>query len=242
MVCAVRSTRRVINIRANERSVLFFGSFGPDFVRAYGRGLIGRSVLRVYGRDYEIFGRHGIAMEAAEHRQLPGVGHRVCERTLQKPFFGHPLHWNFRFEKAAKIGKHFVKPLDVGSKIVRLWAVIDAADEKRSGVPEHAPYMADQFVRSADLIAGLEFGKSAWRIAQSFLGSVGKRRQKMAQHFTFFGHIDRRGRNLNVPKLRDSPLRNKAVRTNQFFPFSSQTEPESAPSSLVKKCRQKYFS
>ena len=85
---------------------------------------VGRDV-----RNHEILRRHGNAREPAEHHGLPGVRHRICERSLEQLLGTDVAKRRALLQMRRQIGEHRMESLDLGGKGRQRFRAVAATGE-----------------------------------------------------------------------------------------------------------------
>src|ERR1043165_8682259 len=140
--------------------------FGPDFVGAYGVGLIRAKALFLVLRDDEVLRWHGRPRQTTQERELAGVRHCVGKRSLQQTLFSHAFQQRITIsEVLGQQPEHLVKALDLLVKRSERLRPIMTTDKKRTRVTKHPRHVTHQLRGRSHTLADTKRAEIRGRLA-----------------------------------------------------------------------------
>lgn len=121
------------------------------------------------------------ATQPPQQRQLPRVGHRVGERSLEKTLGGRIRQIRRSLNTFGQLAKHREEPIHFGSVRRAIRQDVTRRGQQANRVIEHAAHVANQLPRRACPLSRLNRFVPRRRISKGFGGAIRERCQKMAE-------------------------------------------------------------
>src|SRR5258708_4029281 len=160
----------------------------PLLVRPDRQRLIRPEILRADRCQDEVLRRNRVPGKPPQHRQLPGMSHRICKRPLQHHLRRNALKLSPSLKMPGQILHHRMKIRNRRTELRMNPRPVAPSNKVSPRIPKNAAHMTNQLVRRAPLHPSLKTRKLRRRIAKRLLRPVRQSPQKMSQHCPLVAH------------------------------------------------------